>query len=124
MKILIKSLNLTVLLLLVFAGTSIASEWYESMESSGIDQSQSVLKNISTSGSITERQDVKQAIAEIAESVNKEAAQVAESAVRGQEASHPSEASHSSGAAISVDQEDAVVISVTGIGQGSAPHRV
>ncbi len=80
MKIAIKCLNLTVILLMIFAGTSVAAEWYESMESSGIDQSRSVWKNISTSGSMTASQDVQQAIAEISESVSREAAQIAESA--------------------------------------------
>src|SRR3989338_1853621 len=57
-----------------------AAEWYESMESSGIDQSRSVWKNISTSGSVTGSQNVQQAVAEISESVSREAAQIAESA--------------------------------------------
>lgn len=70
-----------------------AAEWYESMESSGIDQSRSVWKNISTSGSMTENQDVQQAIAEISESVSREAAQIAESAsVRELHALHATEA--------------------------------
>ena len=56
------------------------AEWYESMEASGIDQSRSVWKNISTSGSITGTQNVQQAVAEISESVSREAAQTAESA--------------------------------------------
>ena len=70
---------------------SYAAEWYESMESSGLDQSHSVWKNISTSGSMTQRPDVQQAIAEISESVSREAAQIAESAsVRELDASHSS----------------------------------
>ena len=89
MKIAIKCLNLSVVFLMIFAGTAVANEWYESMESSGLDQSHSVWKNISTSGSATQHQDVKQAIAEIAESVMKESAQIAESAsVRELDASH------------------------------------
>ena len=88
-----------------------AAEWYESMESSGIDQSYSVLKNIVTSGSTTDRPDVKQAIAEISESVMKESAKIAESAsVRELDASHLSSAAASGG-------QDTVV---TGGGGGSA----
>ncbi len=69
-----------------------AAEWYESMESSGIDQSRSVWKNISTSGSVTGGQNVQQAVAEISESVSREAAQIAESAsAMEQDASHPVE---------------------------------
>ena len=71
---------------------SYAAEWYESMESSGIDQSRSVWKNISTSGSVTGSQDVQQTVAEISESVSREAAQIAESAsAMEQDASHPVE---------------------------------
>ena len=92
MKSLVKCLNLTVILFMVFAGIAVAAEWYESMESSGIEQSYAVLKNIATSGSMTERRDVQQAIAEISESVMKEAAQIAEgTSVRELDASHPSE---------------------------------
>ena len=71
---------------------SYAAEWYESMESSGIDQSRSVWKNISTSGSVTGSQNVQQAVAEISESVSREAAQIAESAsAMEQDAFHPTE---------------------------------
>src|SRR3989338_9519494 len=89
MKIAIKCLNLSVILLMIFAGTAVAAEWYESMGSSGIDQSRSVLKNIATSGSMTDGQDVQQAIAEIANSinVNREVTQVAESSFREQDTS-------------------------------------
>ncbi len=87
-----------IFLLVIFSFATIgvmqpfAAEWYESMESSGIDQSHSVLKNIVTSGSVSERSDVKQAITEIAESVSREAEQNAESSPsREQDASHPSE---------------------------------
>lgn len=103
MKSLVRCLNITIVFLMAFWGIAVANEWYESMESSGIDQSQSVLKSIATGGSATQRQDVKQALAEIAESVNKEAAQMAESSVREQDASH------SSGAATSGGQENTVL---------------
>ena len=80
-----------------------AAEWYESMESSGLDQSHSVWKNISTSGSMTQRPDVQQTIAEIAESISRETAQIAESAsVRELDASHLS--GNLSGARASGDQ--------------------
>ena len=80
-----------------------AAEWYESMESSGLDQSHSVWKNISTSGSVTGSQNVQQAVAEISESVSREAAQIAESAsVRELDASHLS--GNLSGARASGDQ--------------------
>ena len=92
MKIAIKCLNLSVVFLMIFAGTAVANEWYESMESSGLDQSHSVWKNISTSGSVTGSQNVQQAVAEISESVSREAAQIAESAsAMEQDAFHPTE---------------------------------
>ena len=88
-----------------------AAEWYESMEASSLDQSLSVWKNIATSGSVTKSQDVQQAVAEISESVSREAAQIAESAsVRELDASHLSSTAISGG-------QDTVV---TGGGGGSA----
>src|SRR3989344_3821090 len=99
MAIAIKYLNLSVILLMIFAGTAVAAEWYESMEASSLDQSHSVWKNISTSGSATQRPDVQQAIAEISESVSREAAQIAESA-----SVRELDASYSLSAAISRDQ--------------------
>src|SRR3989344_5214855 len=120
MAIAIKYLNLSVILLMIFAGTAVAAEWYESMEASSLDQSHSVWKNISTSGSMTKSQDVQQAVAEISESVSREAAQIAESAsVRELNVSH-----------LSGDQGDRVALGVansedqdtvvTGGGGGSA----
>ena len=97
-----------------------AAEWYESMESSGLDQSHSVWKNISTSGSATQHQDVKQAITEISESVSRETAQIAESAsVRELDAFRAFE---SRGATVvtgggDIDSIDEVI---TGAGAGSA----
>ena len=83
---------------MIFAGTAIAVEWYESMEASSLDQSHSVWKNIATSGSVTKSQDVQRAVAEISESVSREAAQIAESAsVRELDASHLSSAATSGG---------------------------
>jgi|GEM_PF-3633963 len=68
----LKGLNLTIVFLMAFWGVAIASEWYESMESSGIDQSQSALKNISTNGSYAGHQDVQQAVTDIVDSVDRE----------------------------------------------------
>ncbi len=115
MKSLMRCLNLTIVLLMAFWGIAVANEWYESMESSGVDQSQSVWKNITTSGSATQGQSAKKAIAEIAESVNKEAAQVAESSVRGQEAYHPSERQE---AAATTRQEATATTATSGGGDG------
>ncbi|GEM_PF-3596554 len=88
---------LTAFFLVIMGATQgFAAEWYESMESSGINQSYSVSKHIVASESVSDRADVKQAITEIAESVNREAEQNAESSLsREQDASHPSEAKNS-----------------------------
>ena len=119
-----KLLKIFILTAFFFASIGVvqpyAAEWYESMESSSLDQSYAVMKNISTSGSMTQRPDVQQAIAEISESVSREAAQIAESAsVRELNVSH-----------LSGDQGDRVALGVansedqdtvvTGGGGGSA----
>ncbi len=72
MKSLMRCLNLTIVFLMAFWGVAVANEWYESMESSGIDQSQSALKNISTNGSYTQNQNAQQAVSDMIESVNTE----------------------------------------------------
>jgi hypothetical protein len=60
MKKIIRILLVSTTCLIVFmTSKAFAGEWYESMESSGIDQSQSALKSISANGNSEKGEDAK-----------------------------------------------------------------